>query len=104
MPRCLTATQSYQTTERANGRHSSGGEPLDYTPSVAPGDKVVVVTCDEDLSETSAASAAGVPVCSTELVLGEWGSYPNNHFVCVYVVRGGGPALVFVTPCRVEPL
>lgn len=48
----------------------SGGEPLDYTPSITPGDKVIVITCKEDLSLISDACGTGVPLCSTELALG----------------------------------
>ncbi len=64
----------------------SGGEPLDYTPSITPGDKVIVITCKEDLSLISDACGTGVPLCSTELALGgilrhevDIDSYPIMH-------------------------
>ncbi len=48
----------------------AGGDPLEYDPSsVTSGDKVVVVTCEEDVSRTCD-GVSGVPVCSTELILG----------------------------------
>ncbi len=83
----------------------SGGEPLDYTPSVTPGDKVIVITCEEDLNKTSDANAVGVPVCSTELVLGgvlrqevEIDSYPINNCVWEYIALCiCGTALKLVT-------
>ena len=50
----------------------SGGEALDFTPSLAsgPGEKVIVVSCEEDLSMCKAVMDAGIPVHSTELILG----------------------------------
>ena len=63
----------------------SGGEALDFDPSLLPGEKVIVVTCEEDLSMCRAAMEAGVPVHSTELILGgvlrqelELHAYPSN--------------------------
>lgn len=68
----------------------AGGELLDYTPSaVAPGDKVVVVTCEEDMSGT----VSDVPLCSTELILGgvlrqeiDIDKYPNYDSIVVLVM------------------
>ena len=87
----LTGNIKPQREQMADIVKCSGGEPLDYTRSVAPGHKVVVVTCEEDLSLTSDACVAGVPVCSTELVLGgvlrqhvDIDSYPINYCVLVY--------------------
>ena len=63
----------------------SGGEALNFDPSLLPGEKVIVVTCEGDLSMCKAAMEAGVPVHSTELILGgvlrqelELRSYPSN--------------------------
>ena len=46
---------------------SSGGEPLDFSSPIPPGDRVVIVTCEDDLGMCR--DVGGVPVCSTELVL-----------------------------------
>ncbi len=80
----LTANIKPQRDQMADIIKCSGGEPLDYTSPVAPGDKVVVVTCDEDVGST-VSSVSGVPVCSTELILGgvlrqevNIDAYPNN--------------------------
>lgn len=51
----------------------SGGEALDFTSllSLRPGEeKVIVVTCDEDLGMCKDVMEAGIPVHSTELILG----------------------------------
>lgn len=48
----------------------SGGEPVNFDPAIPPGDKVIVVSCEEDLSMCRTAMDAGVPVHSTELILG----------------------------------
>ncbi len=89
----LTANIKPQREQMADIIKCSGGEPLDYTPSVAPGDKVIVVTCEEDLNLTADACVAGVPVCSTELVLGgvlrqhvNIDLYPINYCVWGYTV------------------
>ena len=59
----------------------SGGEVLDSLPHVAD-ECVVIVTCEKDLGLCSDAVNAGVPVHSTELILGgvlrqELNLYPN---------------------------
>ena len=46
----------------------SGGEPLDFSSPIPPGDRVVIVTCEDDLGMCR--DVGEVPVCSTELVLG----------------------------------
>ena len=65
----------------------SGGQAFDYEPSLSPDDKVVVVSCEEDLGMCRAALDAGVAVHSTELILGgvlrqelDLHSYPNNLY------------------------
>lgn len=61
----------------------SGGEAVDFSPPIEPGDRVIIVSCDQDLSMCKEAMEAGVPVHSTELILGgvlrqalDLGSYP----------------------------
>ena len=46
---------------------SSGGEPLDFSSPIPPGDRVVIVTCEDDLGMCR--DVEEVPVCSTELIL-----------------------------------
>ena len=48
----------------------SGGDPLDFLSPVPLGERTVIVTCDDDLSMCREAAEAGVPVCSTEFILG----------------------------------
>ena len=47
----------------------SGGEVLSSLPHT-PGEGVIIVTCESDLSMCRTAMEAGVPVHSTELILG----------------------------------
>ena len=47
----------------------AGGEVL-QAPPTAPGEGVVIVACTEDLPSCQVAMATGVPVHSTELILG----------------------------------
>ena len=47
----------------------AGGEVL-QAPPTAPGEGVVIVACPEDLPSCQVAMATGVPVHSTELILG----------------------------------
>ena len=68
----------------------SGGEAFDYEPSLSPGDKVIVVSCEEDLGMCRAALDAGVVVHSAELILGgvlrqelDLHSYPSNLYSCL---------------------
>lgn len=73
----------------------SGGEAFDFIPSLTPdadGKKVIVVSCEEDLSMCKEAMDAGVPVHSTELILGgvlrqelDLHSYPSNP--CTPIAR-----------------
>ena len=63
----------------------SGGEALDFEPALTPEEKVIVVSCEEDLELCRDALAAGVGVHSTELILGgvlrqelDLHSYPSN--------------------------
>ena len=48
----------------------SGGEVMSTMPLTPGGPGVVIVTCEEDLSTCRAAMEAGVPVHSTEFILG----------------------------------
>ena len=48
----------------------SGGEVLDFGVSFSPGEKVIVIACEEDLGMCKDAMESGVPVHSTELILG----------------------------------
>lgn len=50
----------------------SGGEVLDLGPSFSldPGEKVVIISCEEDLGICKEVMESGVPVHSTELILG----------------------------------
>lgn len=48
----------------------SGGEAANFESPVAPGDKVIVISCEQDLSMCKEVLDAGVPVYSTELILG----------------------------------
>ena len=50
----------------------SGGEALKFTSPLSPRpeEKVIVVTCDEDLGMCKNVMEAGIPVYSTELILG----------------------------------
>ena len=63
----------------------SGGEPVNFDSTMSPGDKVIIVSCEADLSMCREALDAGVPVHSTELILGgvlkqelDLESYPEN--------------------------
>ena len=64
----------------------SGGEASDFNLSITPEEKVIIVTCEEDLSMCKDAMDAGIPVHSTEFILGgvlkqelELHSYPDIH-------------------------
>lgn len=66
----------------------SGGEALDFASPVSPGEKVVIVSCEEDLSMCEGCVDAGVPVYSAELILGgvlrqqlDFKSYPSSSFL-----------------------
>ena len=50
----------------------SGGEVFDFGASFSPGaeEKVIVIACEEDLAMCKDAMESGVPVHSTELILG----------------------------------
>lgn len=48
----------------------SGGEASDFAFPVPPGDNVIIVSCEQDLSMCREAIDAGVPVHTTELILG----------------------------------
>ena len=48
----------------------SGGEALNFSPTISPGENVLIVTCDDDLHMCKGSMDAGVPVHSTELILG----------------------------------
>ena len=63
----------------------SGGEVFDFGASFSPGEKVIVIACEEDLAMCKDAMESGVPVHSTELILGgvlrqelELHEYPSN--------------------------
>ncbi len=48
----------------------SGGEATNFVSPVSPGEKVIVISCEDDLSMCKEAMDAGVPVYSAELILG----------------------------------
>ena len=48
----------------------SGGEATNFVSPVTPGDKVILISCEDDLSMCKEAIDAGVPVYSAELILG----------------------------------
>ena len=66
----LTPNIKPQREQMADIIKCSGGDPLDFLSPVPPGEKTVIVTCDDDLSMCKEASEAGIPVCSTEFILG----------------------------------
>ena len=66
----------------------SGGEVMSTMPITPGGLGVVIVTCEEDLSTCRTAMEAGVPVHSTEFILGgvlrqelDPHSYPHCYLV-----------------------
>ena len=69
----------------------SGGEAFDFGTSSScsslGGERIIVVACEEDLSICKDAMESGVPVHSTELILGgvlrqelELHEYPNEYY------------------------
>lgn len=48
----------------------SGGDAVDFVSPVPPGEKVAIVSCEADLSLCKESMAAGVPVYTTEFILG----------------------------------
>jgi len=48
----------------------SGGEAFDFTLPLFPGQKIVLVSCKEDLDLCRECINAGIPVHSAELILG----------------------------------
>lgn len=66
----LTASLKPERRQMADIIKCSGGEPVDFVPSISPGERVLVVSCEEDSSACQGCAEAGVPVYSTELILG----------------------------------
>ena len=48
----------------------SGGEAVQFESPVLPGDRVVIISCEDDLSMCKDSMEAGVPVFSSEFILG----------------------------------
>lgn len=48
----------------------SGGEAVQFESPVLPGDRVIIISCEDDLSMCKDSMDAGVPVFSTEFILG----------------------------------
>ena len=90
----LTPSLRPERQQMADIVKCSGGEPLNFDPQVSPGDKVLVVSCEEDLSMCRECYEAGVPVHSTELILGgvlkqqlDLKSYPvYKHDSCCFTL------------------
>ena len=66
----------------------SGGEAFNLVSPVTPGENVIIVSCENDLSMCKESMDAGVPVHSAELILGgvlrqelDLKSYP--HVICL---------------------
>jgi len=66
----LTSSIKPEKDQMADIIKCSGGEVMSTMPLTQGGAGVVIVTCEEDLSMCRAAMEAGVPVHSTEFILG----------------------------------
>jgi hypothetical protein len=76
----------------------SGGDAVNFDPCISPGDKVIIVSCEQDLGICRAAIDEGVPIYSTELILGgvlrqelDLESYPDMQSDCALWVVGISP-------------
>lgn len=65
----LTPSLKPERDQMADIIKCSGGEAVNFEPPVSPGDRVIVISCEQDLSMCKEVLDAGVPVHSSELIL-----------------------------------